>query len=225
MNQKKIENEILQEVSRSLPSFSYQKHARFFVRDFEYGQHAFHIGLIKQSNNQIKMAAKIKIYIDEVDELYMPFYPGFVPEDKWSYSTLGGNADGLIQNNWLIHGFDKNDTVIDRFTEEYIKAIKNDFLPWFERNSKIDRIYEILSNANHPDYVPGALHGELLVRLAILLYQRRWDEYDRVESKLHVFLNKRYGKQFVPKVVPVIEGLRSQVERNKVGGLEGFPQT
>ena len=82
MTQEEIEKKILLEVSEALPDFTYQKSTRLFVRNFNLGQHAFHIGLIKQSNNQTKMAAKIKVFINEIDEIYMPYYPNFSPADK-----------------------------------------------------------------------------------------------------------------------------------------------
>lgn len=219
MTQEEIEKKILLEVSEALPDFTYQKSTRLFVRNFNLGQHAFHIGLIKQSNNQTKMAAKIKVFINEIDEIYMPYYPNFSPADKWHYSTIGGNADVLIRNNWLIHGFDKNYKVLEQFTEEYIAAIKTDFMPWFERNSDIDHIFKVLSDNTHPDYTPAAFHQESLVRLAILLSQRKWDDYNQVEAKLLTYLNKRYGKQFAPKVAPVVQGLRAKIEKIKVRDL------
>jgi len=81
-------------------------------------------------------------------------------------------------------------------------------------------IYQVLSDVDHPDRTPGTFHGEQIVRLAILLYQRRWSEYDEVEIQLLNFLSKRHGKQFVPKVMPVVEALAENVKYTK----DQFPE-
>jgi len=187
MNQKEIIDEIGEGLELALDGFKYMKPKKSLHKTLEKGWNRITLDLRPTSDREkVKLLVNVEVQHSGLEEIYALHNPYLKAKDRKWHPTIGHNCDEIFETNPIIHGFNYTSEGIADCINTYAAMLKKDALPWLEKYSSEEFLFDALVN-DAPFLSP-------LVRYPVLMaiYSKR-ENLEEVKRVGEEFLN--YCKQ------------------------------
>lgn len=200
-----------------LDGFKYLKSRKLMQIIIPGGWLGIEISLHKTSSPEVKkLAAAALVRIDELEDLYAPYLVFLTPMSPMSpadtkiHPTLGKNCDVLLSkaNQELSHGFHVDEESISCFINDYVQAIRDDILPWLEKYSEVDAIYDGLCDPDPMRWLTSNILIRYPVLLAILTKRGDYKGFESIASEFLAYCDKSHALVYKPYAEAITSGLR-----------------
>jgi hypothetical protein len=193
MKIKEVSNQIAEGVLKNFEKYGFKlrKARNEFVRKTQNAEQIFHLIFYKENDATITIKPEIVIHIDEIESIYTRI----AQIKERPYLTLGNyfsqirDYDGDAANfknkatrYWLI----ENEQDVLHLIKIIPKYLEEVILPYFESNSSIERVDQLLNEypenmSVHNNIYP--LRANIAIIAAKLNYNPRYDELVRIYEK------------------------------------------
>ena len=203
-----------------LDGFKFLKSRKLLQKIIPGGWLGIEIRLHRTSSPEVrKLAAAALVRIDELEDLYAPYLVFLTPMSPMSpadakiHPTLGKNCDVLLSmtNQELSHGFHVDEESIRCFINDYVQAIRDDILPWLEKYSEVDAIYDGLCDPDPMGWLTSSILIRYPVLLAILTKRGDCEAFEVIASEFLAYCEKPHALVYKPFAEAITSGLRKEV--------------
>jgi hypothetical protein len=196
-------------LAQRLPGFDWSRSESVLRKPTRSGWIGIAIEAMPTSSPDVfKLASHGQIRIDDIERAYSPFDARLTKETAQSHATLVVNCDTLLRESPLIHGFRADPASIACFICDYAKELEDIVIPWLERHSTENSLFEGLSSKNPRQWITSDRLVRFPVLLAILSRRRDWVQYESVAGDFMAFCDKPYAQVHRAHAKAIIEGLR-----------------
>ena len=145
-----------------------------------------------------KLAAHAHIRIDAVEAIYAPHHPYLNPKDAKVHATLAVNCDELLTDKSLANGFATDSSSVQRFAHDYANALIKDVIPWLEKYSDEEAVYEGLADPDPNNWITSDRLTRFPVLLAILAKRQEWERFAAVSEEFSAWCNQPHAMVYKP---------------------------
>jgi hypothetical protein len=193
-------------LAQRLPGFTFKKRESGLIRPTDKGWQAIAIDVLSTASRGVgKLAADARIRIDELERLYTQHHPFLRPQDAKGHATLTMNCDNLLKNKALTHGFNLDGPTIHSFAEVYAQALQADVIPWLEKYSDEQSLYEGLANADPFKWITSDRLTRFPVLMAILAKRGDVKAFDSVASEFEDWCKQKHAIVYVPLAAAMLK--------------------
>ena len=192
-----------------LSGFKIVKSKWALIRQFPGGWQAIVIEALPTSKPGFaKLSAHGHIRINALEETYVRYNPYLTDKDAKNHPTVVVNCDELFSDKVVANAFSTDVDGIEMFVNAYIMALKNDVVPWLERYSEEQNLFEGLSGSEPETWITSDRLVRYPVLLAILFRRREWGEFDRIAEEFLNYCDKPHAQVYKPYAESIINGLK-----------------
>jgi len=196
-------------IESNLENFKFLKSRRLLQRSIGIGWQGIAISLLKTSSPDVmKLSAHAQVRIDSLEELYAPHHPFMSSKDAKVHPTLTANCDALLSDRSLADGFQIDDVCVSEFIKNYSNAILSDVMPWLERYSTEEAIYEGLSGSDPSDWITSDRLTRYPVLLSILAKRSDWKSFEIIAAEFLDYCDKPHAQVYKPLAESLVSGLK-----------------
>ena len=186
-------------LSEKLPGFAFNQRESCLIRQTAVGWQAIAIEVVPTASPGVgKLAATARIRIEALESIYSPHHPFLKAKDAKSHATLAVNCDLLLRDKTLAHGFNLDNTSAVRFSEEYAAAASSDIIPWLNRYSDEQAVYEGLADGDPRNWITSDRLTRFPVLLAILAKRRDTAAFDFVSAEFEEWCKQKHAVVYAP---------------------------
>jgi len=198
-------------IEANLDRFKFLKSRRLLHRSLPNGWQGIAVSLLKTSSPDVmRLATYAQVRIDSLEELYAPHHLFMSAKDAKIHPTITANFDSLLEDKSLANGFRIDDSNVDQFIEDYSAAIQSHLIPWLEKYSTEDAIYEGLSGIDPSNWITSDRLTRYPVLLSILAKRLDWQEFEVIASEFLKYCDKPHAQVYKPLAESLVVGLRSK---------------
>jgi len=197
-------------LAENLEGFKLIKSKKLLHRDLDVGWHRIVLKTIPTSNSEkAKLVAHAQIRHEQLESLYLAHHPFMNSRDAKDHPTIAENCDHLIAEESLTSSFATTSEGVRQFVENYSKALKSDVLPWLEKYSSEQSLYEGLSDEDPMRWITSDRLTRYPVLMSILAQRGEWNEFERIAKEFADYCEQPHAQVYKPMVESVVSGLRS----------------
>ncbi len=192
-------------VAKRIPEFQFQKRERRLFRSTDIGWQAVVLKVLPTATRGVgKLAAHAQVRHDRLEALYLPHHLYIEVQDAEMHPTLTVNCDTRLQGKSLVHGFSLEPASVDAFAEEYAEAIKADIMPWLERFSDEQALYDGLASSDPKNWVTSDRLIRFPVLMALLSSRGDASTFDSVASEFQEWCKQKHALVYAPLAVSML---------------------
>lgn len=206
MKVKEISNQISEGVLANFEKhgFKFKKTHNEFVRKTQYAEQIFHLIYYKENDGTITIKPEILIHVHEIESIYK----SITQIESRPYLTLGNYLSEIAEYDGDEINFRKKPTkywlIANNENLEYLIKIipnylENDILPYFESNSTVSRVDELLNKYPEKMCVHNyiyPLRANIAIIAAKLNNNPHYDELIKIYEKELEDAEENYKSEF-----------------------------
>jgi hypothetical protein len=197
-------------LAKRLDGFRFVKSRWHLIRQTEAGWQAIAIEALPTSNPAIaKLAAHGQVRIEALEATYAPHHPFIGTKEVKNHQTLTINCDELLTDKSLVDGFSTDSQHLETFVNDYSAALTRDVLPWLDKYSDENAIYEGLTDDDPMKWITSDRLTRYPVLLTILARRCAWEAFDRVATEFSKYCDQPHAQVYKPIAESIITGLRN----------------
>jgi hypothetical protein len=194
-----ITSTIGQVLANELEGFKLMKSRDSLVRATGFGWHAIAIEALPTATPGVaKLAAHAQIRIDEIEALYIPLHPFIDAKAAKFHPTLVANCDSLLGDRSLANGFPADQASITGFSLRYAADLRTNVLPWLNRYSTADALFDGLSDPDPKKWVTSDRLTRYPVLMAVLASRADWARFDQIGTEFVAYCTQRHALVYKP---------------------------
>ena len=194
-----VTESIGESLAQQLSTFVFKKRESCLFRKTNAGWQAIAIEVLPSASPGVgKLAAHARIRIDNLESIYTQHHPFLEPKDAKTHATLTVNCDNLLTDRTLAHGFSLDTANIKAFSEAYAVAIKEDVIPWLDRYSDEQAIYDGLASPDPTAWVTSDRLTRFPVLMAILSKRGDLSAFDVIASQFGDWCKLKHALVYAP---------------------------
>lgn len=194
-----ITSTIGQALADELEGFKLMKSRDSLVRATDFGWHAIAIEALPASApGVVKLAAHAQVRIDHIEALYIPLHPFVDAKAAKLHPTLAANCDSLLGDRSLANGVPADQSSLKAFSLRYAADLRTNVLPWLNRYSNADALFDGLSDPDPKKWVTSDRLTRYPVLMAILAYRGDWARFDQVGAEFTAYCTQRHALVYKP---------------------------
>lgn len=193
-------------LAQKLPGFVFKKRESCVFRQTKTGWQAIAIEVLPSTSPGIgKLAAHAKIRIETLEELYTPYHPFLTANDAKSHATLTVNCDGLLKDKALAHGFGLGTNSTTSFANAYSAAVESDILPWLEKYSDEQAVYDGLVDQDPRNWITSDRLTRYPVLIAILAKRGNLPAFDAITAEFQEWCKQKHAMVYAPLATAMLK--------------------
>ena len=205
-NMKHITESIGTLLAHKLPGFMFKMRESCLFRPSKAGWQAVAIEVLPSVSHGIgKLAAHARIRIETLEEIYTPHHPFLKTKDAKLHATLAVNCDCLFKDKALAHGFYLDAASIASFAEAYSAAVESEVLPWLERYSDEEAIYEGLLDRDPRKWITSDRLTRFPVLMAILARRGDVSTFDAIAAEFQEWCKEKHAMVYAPLATAMLK--------------------
>jgi hypothetical protein len=182
-----------------LAGFSFRNRGGRLSRATEIGWQAIVIEVLPTASKGIgKLAAHAQVRLEQIEALYTPHNPFLKPKDAKEHATLTRNCDSLLKDKALAPGFSLDQTSLDAFADAYAAALKTDVVPWLERYSDEEAVFEGLADSDPKNWITSDRLTRFPVLMAISARRGDTATFDAIASEFQEWCKQKHALVYTP---------------------------
>lgn len=196
---KELTRHIGSAIAEQLPGFHFEERQGRLIKLTDEGWQAIAIEVLPTSSLEFgKLAAYAQIRLDEVEKLYLPHHLYVGPKDAKNHATISVNCDSLIRCQKLVHEFPLQPERVEVFAESYAEALKADIIPWLERYSGEQALFEGLADIDPRNRIISDPLTRYPVLMAILAKRGDIVGFDSLAAEFQEWCKNRHALVYAP---------------------------
>lgn len=186
-------------IAEQIPNFRFEKRESRLLRSTDNGWQAIAFEVLPTASQGMgKLAAHAQVRHEHLELLYTPHYLFLKPKEVKSHPTLVTNCDSLLKDRTLAHGFSFDPLSIEAFTKAYAAAIELDVIPWLDKFSNEQSLFEGLSDADPKNWATSNRLIRFPVLMAILAKRGDVAEFDAVGTEFLDWCKQKHALVYAP---------------------------
>lgn len=191
-----------------LSDFQFLKSQWALTRKFKGGWQAIVIEALPTSKAGFaKLSAHGQVRIDALESVYTQYNPYLTDRDAKTHPTVVVNCDELFSDKNIANAFSTDPDDIALFVNVYAEALKCDVVPWLERYSDEQNVYEGLAGSNPEQWITSDRLIRYPVLLTILSKRGDWGEFNKIAEEFTKYCDKPHAQVYRPYAEALIIGL------------------
>jgi hypothetical protein len=200
-----------------LNGFKFEKSHSHLIKMMSSGWQAIVISASPTSTKGLfRLESHGHVRINEIENIYTPFHLFLAGKSAKNHPTIVINCDRLLSDKSFIDGFFDDDKSIESFATRYAEALQDDVLPWLEKYSNEQELFDGLIDKDPTKWITSDRLTRFQVLLAILAKRDQVVEFDCVANEFLTYCEKPHAKIYEDLAVKLISGLRGEMNKSKI---------
>lgn len=196
-------------LAAKIEGFKFVKSQWHLIKKTDSGSLAIVIEALPTSDPETaKLAAHAHVRINNLEDKYTPYHPYLTPKDAKTHPTVVVNCDQLIKDKELTNDFSISENSVNQFTQSYAQALQKDILPWLDRYSNEQNLFENFQIEDPKSWITSDRLMRYPVFLTMLAKRENWKRFDEIADEFLDYCEQPHAQVYKPLASSIINGLK-----------------
>lgn len=195
-------------IAQRIPDFDFQKRDNRLYRATETGWQAIVLEVLPSATQGMgKLAAHAQVRHNDLEALYAPHHPYLKPNEANTHPTLVVNCDSLLKEKELVNAFSLAPASIIAVADGYAAAIKADVIPWLEKFSDEQQLFQGLKSNDLGNKITS--HGTVRFPVLMAILAKRGDTtgFKNIDIEFQNWCKQKHSMVYAPLAAAMINML------------------